>query len=114
MTDTEMKHIQHWNREDFDGGYHVDGKFSNDWRFEMKSIDGDTFYSLNVPITELDDWAEHAPIEDWTFIPLDDVIEDLRESLQNIDELGELKEEAETFPVIEFGSLFESLEREKA
>ena len=110
--ENEDPHIAELHREEFDGGFHVDGYFSNRWRFEMKSLDGQTYYNLHVPINELDRYEDGAQVDDWSFIPTEEVLEDLQSSIKNIDRFSDLKDEADTIPIKEYGSIFESLERE--
>lgn len=87
------------------------GRFSNDWRFEIKPIDGETYYNLHVPMDELDEWKDGAQIEDWSFTPFGTVVDDLQSALMSAETLSDLAD-ADTIVVQEYGSMFEMLERE--
>lgn len=88
----------------------VHGRFSNGWRFEIKPIDGQVFYSLAPPLAELDEWESPA-VEDWSMIPFDNTLENLWTALHSADSLADLAD-ADNFVVNEFGMVFEMLERE--
>jgi len=88
------------------------GTFANGWRFEIKPIDGETYYNLHVPGDELDEWDSGSQIEEWTFVPFDRVVSDLWDTLNEIDSLEEMKEVGSGPVTLEYGALFEMLERE--
>jgi len=88
------------------------GSFENGWRFEIKPIDGQTYYNLHVPLDELDDWDSGGQIEEWSFVSFERVVEDLWETLDEIDTLHEMKDVGSTDVAYEYGTLFEMLERE--
>jgi len=99
-------------REYDDGGKSLYGRFENGWRFEIKPIDGQTYYNLGRPLDDRkDEWAEACPIEDWSFIPFERVMEDLRNALESADSMADLAD-ADTDVVMEYGRFFEMIERE--
>ena len=87
-------------------------RFENRWRVEIKEIDGDTYYNLHVPLEELDEWESGGQVEDWSFLPFDRIVSDLWQTLNEIDNLSELKEAGDSDVTFEYGMIFEMLERE--
>lgn len=89
------------------------GRFENDWRFEIKPIDGQTFYTLGRPLDDAsrDEWARDAGPEGWSFIGFDRILDDLLEQLHTGESLASLVD-GETDVVKEYGRFFEMLERE--
>jgi len=91
----------------------VHGRFENDWRFEIKPIDGETFYDLARPLDEesREEWHRDAGPGGWSFISFDAIMDELITQLNDAKKLSDL-EGADTDVVHEFGMFFAMLERE--
>lgn len=111
---TEPERAKSWNcshPEDYEEEIPtLYGKMDNGWRFEIKPIDGQLYYNLAPPLTELDEWESPA-VEDWSLFSYEETAEALWEALENADSLTDLAD-ADNFIVKEFGTVMEMLERE--